>query len=156
MITKQDVFTPYHYTSVNCMKLYKKYAGTGCSVLDIGTGTGILAIKAREYGAGRILATDIDPKAVECAKLNCEGLYIEVAQKYLNWDINEKFDIILANLYRNPAVEILPYAHNSMYTDSILILTWPNDLSYFMIEEHFNIIDSIEGPEYTVYALKTK
>lgn len=158
MILKNNVFTPYHYSSENCMNFVKKYMKKGDSVLDIGTGTGILAIKCKERGAGRVLATDIQPEAVENAKENAKyyGVDIEVKQNYLNWDINEKFDLTIANLYANPAIEFLQYAANTMTEDGILILTWYSKISYFHIEEYFEIIDQTEGFEYNTYVLKQK
>lgn len=156
MFVAREVFTPYHYTSENCMKFYKKYAAKGCSVLDVGTGTGILAMKAKEYGAGRVLAVDIQPEAVECAKKNTEGMDIEVRENYLNWGIDEKFDVTIANLYADPAVEFLQYAHNTMTEDGILILTWYSKSSYFLIEDWFDIIDQTDWLEYDTYVLKAK
>lgn len=156
MVIDPKVFTPHHYTSENCMLLYKQYATEGCSVLDVGTGTGILAMKAKEYGAGRVLAVDIQDEAVANAKANCEPLGIEVRKGYLNWDIDEKFDVTLANLYETPSVEFLQYAQNTMKDDGILILTWYNELSYFIVEERFKILDKIKGKKHDVYVLKAK
>lgn len=156
MIVDRDVFTPYHYTSENCARFYKKYAPKGASVLDVGTGTGILAIKAKQYGAGRVLAVDVDEKAVECAKKNIVGTDIEVKENYLNWGIDEKFDVTLANLYTNAASEFLQFAARTMEDDGILILSWFSGLSYFLIEEWFDIVDETEGLEYNTYVLKKK
>lgn len=156
MVVKDGVFKPNHYTSVNCMKFYKKYAKKGCSVLDVGTGTGILAIKAKEYGAGRVLAVDVQPEAVECAKENCKGMDIEVRKNYLNWDIDERFDVTVANLYTNPAAEFLQYAQKTMTDDGILILTWHSALSWLYIEDWFDIIDQTDWLEYDTYVLKAK
>ena len=150
------VFPPFHYTADNCAMYLKKYLKPGASVFDVGTGTGLLALKAREYGAGRILATDLDPAAVECAAENCKGHDIEVKQNYLNFDINEKFDITVANLYATPAAEFLQYAAYTMTEDGILILTWYSKASWLMIEEWFDIIESTEGLEYNTYVLKAK
>lgn len=154
MIHDPRVFIPYHYTSENCMKFYKKYAKKNYSVLDVGTGTGILAMKAKQYGADRVLAVDIQDEAVENARQNCENLGIEVRKNYLNWDIDERFDVTIANLYANPASEFLQYANHTMKEDGILILTWYSGLSYFLIEEWFDIIDQTEDLEYNTYVLR--
>lgn len=156
MVTDSKVFTPYHYTSTNCMTFYKKYAKKGCSVLDVGTGTGILAIKAKEYGAGRVLAVDVDENAVECAKKNTDSTDIEVRQNYLNFGIAEKFDVTLANLYTDSAIEYLQYASNTMKSNGILILTWNSNVSYFLIEEWFDVVEATEGLAYNTYVLKAK
>lgn len=156
MKTEINVFTPYHYSSVNCMRFYRMYAEKGCSVLDVGTGTGVLALKAKDCGAGRVLAVDSQPEAVELAKENTAGTDIEVRLNYLNWNINEKFDITIANLYANPAMEFLQYAEDTMTEDGILILTWYSGFSPFYIEEWFDIIDGTVDLEYNTYVLKRK
>ena len=156
VVERDGVFKPNHYTSANCMTFYKRYAKKGCSVLDVGTGTGILAIKAKKYGAGRVLAVDIQPEAVECAKENCKSLDIEVRENYLNWDIDEQFDVTIANLYSNPAFEFLQYADRTMKDDGILILTWHSEISWFYIEDWFDIIEGTEGLEYNTYVLQKK
>ena len=81
---------------------------------------------------------------------------VEVRQAYLNFGIDEKFDVTLANLYETPAMEFLQYAHNTMTDDGILILTWFSGASYFFIEEWFDIIDQTEGLAYDTYVLKQK
>lgn len=153
-----ETFTPYHYTSANAMKFYRKYAHKGCSVLDVGTGTGVLAIKAAQGGAGRVLAVDILPCAVEDARANVAeaGVDVEVRENYLNWHINERFDITIANLYTNPAIEFLQYAADTMTDEGILILTWNSNISYFLIEEWFDVVECTDGLDYNTYVLKRK
>ncbi len=80
----------------------------GDSVLDVGTGTGVIAIFAAYGGAGKIVAVDINPAAVACAKENAKrhgfGKIIDVRLSDLFQALkpNEKFDVIAANLpFRN-------------------------------------------------------
>lgn len=150
----EGVFAPYHYTATNCAKLLKKYLQQGASVADVGTGTGILALAAKRYGAGRVLATDIDPQSVESAKLNCADTDIEVLEASLLTGVSEKFDVIIANLYANAAIDFLQYAGINMAENGVLILTLPNEVSFLLIEEYFTIIDQESGPLYSSYALK--
>lgn len=69
------------------------------SVLDVGTGSGILAILAKKAGAGRVVATDNDPRAVEVAMDNfrLNNCYIELSSYEIK-EIKGKFDIIVANI----------------------------------------------------------
>lgn len=149
-----NVFEPYHYTATNCAKLLKKYIAPGASVVDVGTGCGILALAAKRYGAGRVLATDIDPQSVESAKRNCADTNIEIVEANLLNGIREKFDIIVANLYATPALDFLQYAGDNLAENGVLILTLPNDISFLLIEEYFTIIEQEHGALYTTYALK--
>ncbi len=62
--------TGEHATTRMCLELLETRAGPGDGVLDIGTGSGILAIAARIAGAAPVTAIDIDPHAVELASRN--------------------------------------------------------------------------------------
>ena len=62
--------TGTHETTNMCMQLLEKHLSSGLRVMDVGTGSGILAIAAARLGAKDILAIDIDPDAVKVAKEN--------------------------------------------------------------------------------------
>ncbi len=69
-------------------------------VLDVGTGTGILAILAKLLGAKEVIATDIDPEAVRVAQENFvlnTVEEIEVSTKELS-EIHGEFDVVVANI----------------------------------------------------------
>ena len=74
---------------------------SGKTVLDHGTGTGVLAIFAKRLGAKQVVAVDIDDKSVENAKENAalNGVDIDVR---LGDSVPEgRYDLILANIHRN-------------------------------------------------------
>lgn len=50
----------------------------GCDVWDIGTGTGLIALSAKQKGAGYVLATDLNPDAVKNAKENSRLLKLKI------------------------------------------------------------------------------
>jgi ribosomal protein L11 methyltransferase len=74
----------------------------GARVLDVGTGSGILAVAAIKLGAASVLAIDIDPDAVAAARANAErngcGQRIEVALAAPGSLAPEAFPIVVANL----------------------------------------------------------
>jgi ribosomal protein L11 methyltransferase len=72
----------------------------GLSVLDLGTGTGILAMAARVLGAGRVCAVDLDPQAVACAAENVERNSLSDIEVGLGSaeQTGGSFDIVVANL----------------------------------------------------------
>jgi release factor glutamine methyltransferase len=99
------VFNPaLHFTS-GFLANYLRRAGVvppGGEVLDIGTGTGVLAIAAALANAGQVMAIDINPAAVECARLNARryGLArsITVSQSDLFSGVHgQRFDLVLCN-----------------------------------------------------------
>jgi ribosomal protein L11 methyltransferase len=62
--------TGMHETTQLCLEALEKYVRPGGAVLDVGTGSGILAQAAALLGAGRVWACDIDPEAVKIARGN--------------------------------------------------------------------------------------
>lgn len=64
--------TGTHETTRLCATLTEDYMKPGARVLDVGTGSGILAIAASKLGAGEVMAYDIDPVAVRVAQENCD------------------------------------------------------------------------------------
>jgi ribosomal protein L11 methyltransferase len=62
--------TGAHETTQLCIEALERRLLPGAAVLDVGTGSGILSIAARMLGAGRVVACDIDPEAVEVARLH--------------------------------------------------------------------------------------
>ena len=62
--------TGSHATTQLCLELLEEAVTPGCAVLDLGCGSGILAIAALKLGAERAIGVDIDPKAVDVAYEN--------------------------------------------------------------------------------------
>ena len=97
--------TGYHPTTRSCLKalweIYQKEKPE--TVLDLGTGTGILALAAAKWGARRVLAVDCNELAVETAlrnvRLNGEMEHIEVRKGKAEEFINEEADLVCANLH---------------------------------------------------------
>jgi release factor glutamine methyltransferase len=79
----------------------------GASVLDVGTGSGVIAVFACYAGAARVLAVDINPAALKSAQYNADahgfGATMEVRRSSLFDGVGaEQFDVIAANLpFRN-------------------------------------------------------
>jgi len=99
--------TGHHETTRTCLSMIEKIARVTSKrrFLDIGTGTGILAIGASRLGFEQVTAVDIDPLAVDAARRNAvaNGLTnIEVLEGTIQ-AVSARFDVIAANLL----VEIL-------------------------------------------------
>ena len=94
--------TGTHETTGMCVELVEKYVKPGMSAIDVGTGTGILAIAAAHMGAEDVLATDIDRVAVRVAAENIringyEGKIRCMAGDLLE-NVAEQADIVIANI----------------------------------------------------------
>lgn len=101
-----------HPTTSLCLAAVDEFMKTnpGCSVLDVGTGTGVLAFAAKKLGSGLTIAVDNDPVSVELAKECAEenGLTgIELSEKTLE-QIPGTFDLVLANILANTLIALAP------------------------------------------------
>ena len=65
--------TGYHPTTRMCLLALEQIVSPGMALLDIGTGSGILAVAARLLGAGSAVGIDTDPNAVKVARENCRA-----------------------------------------------------------------------------------
>ena len=102
----------YHDTTCLCLSLLEKYQQNGDRVIDVGTGSGILAMTAAKLGAKSIKAVDIDGVAVRTAMENIAkaGLAdrIEVKQGDLLHGTDGKADVIVANILADIIILLLP------------------------------------------------
>ncbi|HYO69738.1 MAG TPA: 50S ribosomal protein L11 methyltransferase [Archangium sp.] len=101
-----------HPTTSLCLGAVDDYMSThpGASVLDVGTGTGVLAIAAKKLGAGRVVGTDNDPVSVELARENAvdNGTPdVELSGKELT-AVEGTFDLVVANILANTLIELAP------------------------------------------------
>lgn len=93
-----------HETTVSCLEMLESLPGLrGMRVLDLGSGTGILAIAAAQLGAGSVVAVDIDERAADSCTANVElngvaDRVISVCGE-LGCIDGEPFDLLLANIY---------------------------------------------------------
>ncbi len=95
-------------------------------VLDVGTGTGILAMIAAKMYAGRVIGTDNDPEAVRVAIENCAHNLlsdkIEILDRPPNF-LGATFDLVVANILANPLIEMSKEITESMAPHGELLLS---------------------------------
>ncbi|ABS24485.1 ribosomal protein L11 methyltransferase [Anaeromyxobacter sp. Fw109-5] len=103
--------TGTHPTTGLCLAALSELlaARPGASVLDVGTGSGLLAIAAAKLGAGRVAANDNDPVAVAVARENADrnGAALELTGAAVG-EIAGTFDLVVANILANTLVELAP------------------------------------------------
>lgn len=92
--------TGVHETTQLCIEALESYLRPGMSVLDVGTGSGILTKAARFLGAGRMYACDVDPIAVEIAGNGFVGSVDAVA--------SGSADLVTANISPETIVSLAP------------------------------------------------
>lgn len=105
--------TGLHPSTHLCLITLEKHLTPGMKVLDMGTGSGILAIAAARLGAGPVLALDIDPMAVKAARANAAANKVEHIVRVEPGSLpklephDQAFDIILVNILAETIVELL-------------------------------------------------
>lgn len=125
--------TGMHETTQLCIRQIRKYLTPETELLDVGCGSGILAIIALMYGARHAVGTDLDICAVEAVRQNMEANHIpeEAFQMMIGNIITEKeiqdkvgfacYDIVVANILADVLVELTPVIIHQMKKGGIYI-----------------------------------
>jgi ribosomal protein L11 methyltransferase len=117
----------------------------GWSLVDLGTGSGILALAAKCFGAGRVTGIDNDPAAISVAKSNARlnkirGATFQSGDVH-RWESAWETDVITANLYSDLLVEILLKLRGGRWLILSGILDNQQDeLVHALQRNHFDII----------------
>lgn len=121
--------TGTHPTTSLCIKLMEENIKEGNTVIDVGTGSGILMVAAEKLGAGRIIGTDIDATAVEVAMENLElnKVDTEKAKAYAGDLVSvvkeEKFDVVVANILADVLLILLKDISRVVKKDGLVIFS---------------------------------
>jgi len=150
--------TGHHPTTAMMIELMLKYHDRiiNKKVVDIGCGTGILAIMASKLGAQDIVAIDISSYAIENTTENAKLNNInnincyESSIEFLNF---EKFDIILANLTKNLILEQINYYYNLLSYNGLIFLSGIlsidiNEIINKMTKYNFKFLEKSEKKEW--------
>ncbi|RTL56205.1 MAG: 50S ribosomal protein L11 methyltransferase [Sphingobacteriales bacterium] len=122
---KMSFGTGHHATTYMMMKSMEAIVFNGKSVLDFGTGTGVLAILAEKLGATAIYAIDNDEWSINNGKENIDNNHctnIRIEQKD-NLNETGKYDIILANINRNVLLDNMQSIASSVKTNGIVLMS---------------------------------
>lgn len=93
--------TGHHATTRLCLSVLERADVSGRRILDVGTGSGVLAIAAARLGATEVVAVDVDPEAVSVAALNADRNQVVVDFRVGSLEValeDGPFDIVVANL----------------------------------------------------------
>lgn len=100
--------TGSHPTTKLCLRWLERQVRPGQCVLDYGCGSGILAIAAARLGAARVVGVDIDPAAVEAARLNAERNGVRSEFQDAASTLGLEADLVVANILSNPLKVLAP------------------------------------------------
>ncbi len=122
--------TGEHATTLNCLRFLADFAAAQAApweLLDLGCGSGILALAARALGAAKVEAGDFDPECVRTAKENVRlNQLTRIAVKRLDvfdWEPARTWPVVAANLYSTILIEIAPKLARALAPGGTLIFS---------------------------------
>ena len=121
--------TGTHPSTQMCLRALEEVVRSSSSLLsmlDLGTCSGILAIAAHKLGVKRVLAVDIDPVAIDCARKNAAVNKIKIGIDFRVGSLDglrRKFDILIANLLPQELLQVAPRLPKRMSSGGTLIIS---------------------------------
>lgn len=168
--------TGTHATTSLCLKTLEKYVAEGDDVIDVGTGSGVLAIAAAKLGARQVLAVDLDPVAVSSATENTRlnGLEdrIQVMQSDLlgvmkasesgdGINVNVPVKIVVANILAEIILLFLQDVHDVLQTGGLYVISGIITAKEQAIDEaltalNFEILEKSYDGEWVVFVARKR
>ena len=117
--------TGTHQTTQLCMRAIEKYLEKDDSMADIGTGSGILAICAKKFGANEVYGCDNDETVIDVCIENAEinGINDIVFELKTADKLTTKYDFVCANILHNVLAEIMGDLKNIMKPSAKMVLS---------------------------------
>lgn len=159
--------TGTHETTRLVIKLLEKYACKGQRMLDVGCGSGILAICASKLGAKECRAYDIDEVAVRVAEDNiltnhCENVTCEQSDLLKSVELEGgQYDLITANIVADIIIRMIPDVGRYMKDDAVLLASGiiaprANDVITAFESAGFKIVETETDNDWCALAVKKK
>jgi ribosomal protein L11 methyltransferase len=121
--------TGRHETTQLCLEALEQTDLQGKTVIDIGTGSGILAIAAKKLGAGQTFGVDIDPLSVKTAAENAKENVAEISFELCNLleeplpFAEEKYGVVVMNIVADIIIKMLPIVKGFAAPNGTLVLS---------------------------------
>ena len=157
--------TGTHETTGMCAALIEKYVQPGPRVIDIGTGSGILAIVAAHMGAKEVLATDLDAVAVrvaaENAVLNGFGDKIDCRCGDLLDVVDVSGDVVIANIIADVILMLAKPVRERIVPNGVFICSGiatdrREDVRRALLENDYEILDEPVKGEWAAFAARKR
>ena len=119
--------TGYHPTTETCLQAMEQHVTPGMTVLDLGTGSGILTIAAMKLGAGLVTALDIDAQAVTAARRNFRRCGISKQVRLGRGSVPHptagagQFDLAVANISARGVADRCPFILTALKPGALFI-----------------------------------
>ncbi|MEK5325096.1 50S ribosomal protein L11 methyltransferase [Aeribacillus sp. FSL M8-0254] len=155
--------TGTHPTTVLCIQALEKKVQKGNIVIDVGTGSGVLSIASALLGADKVIALDLDPVAVDSARLNVKlnkvQHLVQVKQNNLLDDIDVKANVIVANILAEVILRFVRDAHERLenggyFITSGIIQNKKHEVEQVLIEAGFTIEETMTMEDWVAFIAK--
>jgi len=155
--------TGTHPSTQLALRLMERYLRPRSVVLDVGTGSGILAIAAVKMGATRVIATDIDPEAVRTAEENARLNEVRNQITLLVESVMDsgRYELVLANILADVIADLLLHEGlaERVADDGVLILSGiikqrRDVVDLALRATGMDVIDSVEDGDWIALAVK--
>ena len=141
--------TGTHETTNMCLELLEKHLKSSLRVMDVGTGSGILAIAAAKLGAAQVLAIDIDPDAVKVAQENVTLNHTENQVRVICGDLvngeTMSCDLAVANIVADAICMLAKPLTRHLQKEGLLLC------SGIIREREADVLSAAKDAGYTVY-----
>lgn len=158
--------TGQHASTRLALRLIERHCHPGVAVLDLGTGSGILAIAAAKLGAGEVRALDIDPHAVQAARENVRrngvgGIAVAVGSLAEQWPWSDRphegADLAIVNIAWAVIIDLLPELKALLRPRGVLIGSGFSERTADAVEAALtgaglHVIDSVDEGEWRAVA----
>lgn len=157
--------TGTHETTGMCAALIEKYVRPGQRVIDIGTGTGILAIAAAHMGAREVLATDLDAVAVRVAAQNAGingfGEVITARCGDLLDVVDVSGDVVIANIIADVIVMLARPVRERIVDGGVFICSGiaverREDVRRALLDADYELLDEPVKGEWAAFAARKR
>lgn len=162
---KMSFGTGEHQTTKLVLQLLEKYVKGNEEVLDVGSGTGILAIAAVKLGAKNAIGVDNDEWCLlngkENTALNKVEDTVEVVLGELKDIKKEKFDLVVANINKHILLDIINDLKNKVLRPGTLILSGlldvdETDILKVYADDKFKLVEKVQLAEWIALVFKAE
>ncbi|MEF9960407.1 MAG: 50S ribosomal protein L11 methyltransferase [Niameybacter sp.] len=155
--------TGTHETTAMCAELVEKYMQPNQTIVDIGTGSGILGIIAAKMGAEHVIGVDIDPVAVRVAKENVAYNHVEDKMEVYAGNlidvVKQKGNIVVSNIIADVIIMLAEQVNEVIEEDGLWIASGiiemrKEDVLAALEKNHFEIVEIHQQREWLAIVSK--
>ncbi|CAM3795089.1 50S ribosomal protein L11 methyltransferase [Alkalicoccus chagannorensis] len=155
--------TGTHPTTVLCLQALEKRMVSGIHMMDVGTGSGVLAIAAAKLGASVVDAVDLDPVAVKAARENVQfnqtEQVVRVSESDLLSGAEGTYDLVTANILADIIVSMVPDAKRAVKPGGHLIVSGiiekqRDQVRTALMEAGFVMVETTEMENWTAFTVQ--